>query len=752
MKRVWIGKGILAVGLLVLAGFLLGSDSITFYIWWILAGILGLLFQPLTARLFDTFTDKGWMFSKVIGILIPGYLTWFLVVIKALPFTGAACIGVTAVCVALMILWCFWDARRDRITLPEGQWNLVYWEEIIFLAMFLLWTYLAGFHPAAYGTEKFMDYGFMEAMMRSTTLPARDLWYSLEDINYYYGGQYFAVFLTKLTGTKVALTYNLMRTFVAGFLFVLPCSLVWQLLRDRMGKRLTGKRRCAPPLGGLLAGVAVSMAGNMHYVIYAWIRPWLADLGLVSKRDEYWFPDATRYIGHDPDVADKTIHEFPSYSFVLGDLHAHMVNLLFVILLLGLLYAWMRWRRRWGDQGKLGKKQILRELTQPGIWMAAFLLGVYQWTNYWDFVIYYVVIGGVVLFTNIVVYEGKAREVLAVTALQAVEVVAVALVVALPFTLNFTSMTQGVALAENHSRFYQLCVLWGLPTVLVFIYIVTLFWGKTGRKVHKILSEIRVPDLYILILGLCAVGLILLPELVYVRDIYENGNARSNTMFKLTYQAYLMFGVSMAYIIVRFLAVCRRKLMKAVGIIGLSLLLMTAGYFGNAVRNWFGEVWKPSLYQGLDATNFLEMDFPEDAAAIRWLQANVEGSPVVLEADGLSYTEYERVSAMTGLPTILGWYTHEQLWRGNDTDDLNAKSMEIQEIYTSFDEWQVLSLIQKYDVSYIFVGSTERDKYGSDLNEEMLRSLGEVVFQDEVYETYIIQVGENVSGSDEYLG
>ena len=96
---------------------------------------------------------------------------------------------------------------------------------------------------------------------------------------------------------------------------------------------------------------------------------------------------------------------------------------------------------------------------------------------------------------------------------------------------------------------------------------------------------------------------------------------------------------------------------------------------------------------------------------------------------------------MTGLPTILGWYTHEQLWRGNDTDDLNAKSMEIQEIYTSFDEWQVLSLIQKYDVSYIFVGSTERDKYGSDLNEEMLRSLGEVVFQDEVYETYIIQVG-----------
>ena len=60
---------------------------------------------------------------------------------------------------------------------------------------------------------------FMEAMMRSTTLPARDLWYSEGHINYYYGGQYFAVFLTKLSHTKVELTYNLMRTFVAGLAF-----------------------------------------------------------------------------------------------------------------------------------------------------------------------------------------------------------------------------------------------------------------------------------------------------------------------------------------------------------------------------------------------------------------------------------------------------------------------------------------------------------------------------------------------------
>lgn len=744
MKKTWIAKGILAAAILAAARWLLGKDSISFYLWWMMAGILGLLFQPLTARLFAGFSDRGWMFSKVLGILIPGYLTWVLVVAGILPFTGSSCIGVTAVCALFLLFWCWRDAKKDILTLPEGQGNLVYWEEIIFLSLFLLWTYLAGFHPEAYGTEKFMDYGFMEAMMRSTTLPARDLWYSQEKMNYYYGGQYFAVFLTKLTGTQVAVTYNLMRTFIAGLMFALPCSLVWQLLRDRLESGSEGKKKCVAPLGGLLAGAAVSLAGNMHYVIYAWIRPWLADLGIVSPRDEYWFPDATRYIGHDPETADKTIHEFPSYSFVLGDLHAHMINLIFVILLLGILYAWMR-QRRMMTQGrfeKFGKKLIVQELLQPGILMAGLLLGIYQWTNFWDFVIYYVVTGGVVLFANMIIYSGKARNVLIVTALQAVEVMGIAIAAALPFTLTFDGMTQGVAIARNHSAFYQLCVLWGLPIALVLLYIFSLLWGRVHQKIHCIMSEIAPADLYILILGLCAIGLIVIPELVYVRDIYENGNARSNTMFKLTYQAYLMFGISMAYIIFRFIAVCRKKIMKVAGIVGLCLLLMTTGYFGNAVRHWFGKVWDPSLYEGLDATRFLETDFPADAAAIRWLRANIEGSPVVLEADGLSYTGYERVSAMTGLPTILGWYTHEQLWRGNDVEDLNEKSAQVREIYTSTDEKRVSELLQEYGVSYIFVGSTEREKYGSELNDGLLQSLGTIVFEDENYGTYILQVGQ----------
>lgn len=97
------------------------------------------------------------------------------------------------------------------------------------------------------------------------------------------------------------------------------------------GKRAAIKASCTGACG-LLRGGAVSLAGNMHYVIYGCIRQWL---GL--NESAYWFPSSTRYIGYDPLVEnDRTIHEFPSYSFVLGDLHAHVVNVMFVLLVLGL--------------------------------------------------------------------------------------------------------------------------------------------------------------------------------------------------------------------------------------------------------------------------------------------------------------------------------------------------------------------------------------------------------------------------------
>lgn len=88
-------------------------------------------------------------------------------------------------------------------------------------------------------------------------------------------------------------------------------------------------------------------------------------------------------------------------------------------------------------------------------------------------------------------------------------------------------------------------------------------------------------------------------------------------MFKLTYQAYILFGMTMGYGIYRLIAVSKQKIFRILSGAGLVVLIWTVGYFGNAVHSWFGEVWNPSQYQGLDATTFLESDFPQDAAAIQ---------------------------------------------------------------------------------------------------------------------------------------
>ena len=740
--------------LVALSAFLLQGDVWTFWTWYLLALVLGAAAMPLTGRLFRRFQDRGWVFSKVTAIAVSGFLTWFLVAVKIIKFTTVTCIVVTLACAAASLILYYREQKNGFECIPFAHLDLVYTEELLFFTAFLLWTYFAGFHPAAYGTEKFMDYGFMEAMMRNKTLPATDLWYSQGKINYYYGGQYFAVFLTKLSGAKVELTYNLMRTFVAGLAFAMPFSLVHQMVTDRLGKARTGWKKALPSVTGILAGISVSIAGNMHYVVYGQIIPFIRKLK-GEEVSSYWFPDATRYIGFNPDVEDKTIHEFPCYSFVLGDLHAHVVDIMFVLLLLGLLYAWMKKVRTTElSRDSMSRREFWKkQLLMPQLLAAGALLGMFHWTNYWDFVIYFVVTCGAALFMNIIGQKGRSKWVLGVTAAQAAEILTLATVIILPFTLQFdtSNMVQGIALAKHHSLPHQLLVLWGLPGILTILFVVSLLIeklrGAEQKSLYHLLISIRLPDLFAVLMGLCAIGLVLIPELVYVRDIYENGNARANTMFKLTYQAYIMFGMTMIYAIFRLLVIGKNKILKVLAFIGLFLFVWTCGYFGNSVHSWFGTVWKPSQYKGLNATAFLETDFPEDVNGIRWLKDNISDAPVVLEANGDSYSEYERVSAMTGLPTIMGWYVHEWLWRG-DLADLNTKIEEIKEIYTSTDETRVKELLEDYNVSYIFVGSCERNKYGADLNNDLLKSLGEVVFQDSEYPTYIVKINLLVELTD----
>ncbi len=769
MKR--IAYFIIAIILLFIGRLMLQGDYIAFLQWWTAVTGVGLIFLPVTVLLFDRFHDKGYLFSKVIGIAVTGYLMWLFSSLHLMKFTTTSsviCVVISLALNGVLLLW-----RRKKRTDPVdnrafytkgGILDAVILEELMFFAVFLIFTYIRCFKPEAYGTEKFMDYGFMTSMLRSDYMPPQDFWFSGTNLNYYYVGQYMAAYLTRISFVKVSDGYNLMLMMVGAFAMVLPYSILYNVTRHFM-RNQGRQRRYLPAISGILGGAGVCIAGNMHYPVFQWLEPLVRKFfGMEANETKYWFPDATRYIGYHPETTDKTIHEFPAYSFVLGDLHAHVINIFFVLTILGLLFAWLMGREGVKDQPPTVREEILH----PAILAITFFIGVFHTTNFWDFPIYVVVAGGIILFSNLIVYNFKWKA-LWLTGLQGVFVIGVSSLVCLPFTLSFDQISTNIVLTEARTPINQLIILWGLPVFVVVCFIGALISNHNQAGEQKanlinsksadvdtrvaqkerppiivhFLSRMESADLYIFLLGLCAIGLIIIPEIVYVEDIYSGEYKRANTMFKLTYQAFIMFGLCFGYILPRLLCYGRTRRQRLNAGIGLALFLLSLTYCQNAVNSWYGNIFDRSGYEGLDATAFMENTMPDDNLAIGWLNENVSGTPVLLEANGDSYTDYQRVSVMTGLVTPLGWHSHEWLWKG-DPSLLDARALDIETIYTSFDEEQVKALIDKYNISYLYVGKLELEKY-EDVNHDLLKKLGTVVFSSPItqakpYETYIVQV------------
>jgi uncharacterized membrane protein len=146
----------------------------------------------------------------------------------------------------------------------------------------------------------------------------------------------------------------------------------------------------------------------------------------------------------------------------------------------------------------------------------------------------------------------------------------------------------------------------------------------------------------------------------------------------------------------------------------------------------------PSYYPGLvklstgtelnlDGSTWIKEKIPHDWEIINYFQKNIKGQPVILEAQGDSYSEFNRVSAYTGLPTVAGWWVHQWLWRGS-SEVVAQRVPDIVTIYESEDTKEVKELLDKYHVSYVIVSNMEREKY-KNLKEEKFKQLGKKVFQ-----------------------
>ncbi len=223
------------------------------------------------------------------------------------------------------------------------------------------------------------------------------------------------------------------------------------------------------------------------------------------------------------------------------------------------------------------------------------------------------------------------------------------------------------------------------------------------------------PSLPFLLLLIATGALLTLgPEFLYLLD---NFGQRLNTIFKFYYQAWALFGVA-ALAALDYL----RREFKMAGFIaaaGYGLALAVALLFPTyAVQSRAAEYRGPVTAESrqpatLNGLAQVERFDPDEYQAIMWLRQNVKGAPVIVEAVGGQYTGYGRISANTGLPTLLGWAGHEYQWRGDSTNEPGLRDPVVRDIYSPATSWEETAvLLNNYDVKYIVVGGLELTAYG----------------------------------------
>jgi len=807
--------------------------------WWLMLFGLGLLIWPLTKRIFSNFFDLGYPFAKILAILLLSYLTWLLGSLKILPFFRET-ILLVIVFLALINLLIFKTASKEvetkdaiayrlfpsflRVFRERGV-KILLFEELLFFLAFLFWAWVRAHEPSIHGLEKFMDFGFINSILKSNFFPPHDMWLSPSadpryngtfTINYYYFGHLTAAILTKLSGIDSAITYNLVLASLFALCFTGAFSIGGNLINSREHENTRTKERGEPTkfflfaiserlspifrssraisravrerknfrgrpqrsniLAGLLTAFLVTLAGNLH-PIYLFLK----------DSTKYWYPDATRFIPF-------TIHEFPIYSWVVADLHGHVFDIPFVLLAIAMLISVFSFQFSVFSLGLLG-----------------LVLAVLYMTNAWDGIIYFGLSGLVILVAHLKTsgrvdritkaqssklkaqsYNLKRKTRLSFKFFAVVLTFALLalsfLLFSLPFNLNFQPFVKGIGvncplsfLPEKWGPFifekqncqrspiWMLAILWGFFYFNAAAFLIYLFRSsskqtqnsklKTERTkkrfrdltcrfdiCHLRFEILRKVDIFLFLMIVLSTFLLIFPEFFYAKDIYP-AHFRANTMFKLGYQAFIMMSIASGYIIAQ--ALSRFKQMKkqiktdkffvillfCYFVILLPQLFLVSIYPYYAIVSYYGNL---KIYHGLDGAAWLKQQYPDDYEAIKWLKRNTKHEtcymlhvtcypPIVVEAVGESYTDYARVSAYTGLPTIIGWPVHEWLWRGS-YDEAGARIPEVQTIYESKDLEETKKMLEKYKVTYVFIGSLEREKY-KNLNEGKFNQLGKIVFQ-----------------------
>jgi YYY domain-containing protein len=633
--------------------------------WLVALTLLQLAVYPSLKKTFGSFAfPAAFPASLLIFTLVSWYCGLAQIPVQAalLPFLGLAA-------------WHLYH-RAYRIDELKSEWH---WEAL-FLVCFFLMLDIRFVNPTISYAEKFMDHGFLASVIRNPVVPPLDPWFAGGYLNvYYYLGYWMLGCLAIVSGVPSTIAFNLSLPTVFA-LSAISLYAIGTLLLDRF-RWLTLIVLILPNpalIYQLITGTAVNPA-------YDSSLSWLG----------------TRTI-------TNTINEYPLFSFVWGDVHAHVVsifNQIFLIFLLLFVY------RKWETLDRTAK----------GITMAliAISLGSMPLINTWDVLIYapiVLVIGLFILWRNRTSIDRSAWAFL-------LAVPPLSILCYLPFYIQLKANTGTIALVRTPSDPLQFLFVNGLFIAVFFALLVPEVrkrpWFLLAALPFAIAGYIAaaiaiIPLAYFAvkedrdfadILAVFGLAILVICELFYMKDNMGETYFRMNTVFKCYLPAWLMLGTAAFVKIGQWLSSWNRVPILAnrttIIVTIIVVCLLFAAPFSIKYQSGYGT-------GTLDGLTYLSNTHPGDAGAVAYLRS-LPGNEILVEAEGGDYTYYSRISSFTGIPAIIGQPFHEFMWRSDNTGWFATRKADIRDIYEQPD--LTIPLMKKYNATLLVVGETERGRY-----------------------------------------
>ena len=691
--------------------------------WWLALVIIGLVSFPLVSRVCSKLPDKGYSISKLVGLLILTFLVWMISSLNLLPF------GYISILISFFLLAAFsLFLGRKYLRLADWPRKPIIISESVFAASFIIFLLIMVGKPDIYfgGADYFMDFAFMGSIIRSDYFPPPDPWFAGSGLPYYYGGHLLAAILTVITRVPPAIAFNIA---VAMFFALAICA------SYGLGYNIT-KRKLYGFLAAIFVCIVGFITGAYQFIGYIFDADILGSSHITAPNIMEWMLNFDFWSA--PWLIPGAMAQYPYYIFLAGTLHAFMMSIPFQLMFITLIFALLR-KSHFSD--KIARLDTLLDVSILGL-----CLGFFSLINTWEYPVY-------ILFTVLAFVLLKIRRSIKGTLSILGGIIGLSLLLYIPYYLSRSvGGISGIGLVADRTDFASFFEAFALFLFLAFslLFILSkreLFRGR-GVILAAILTLVAiilasvllkfqlliivVPVIvlslyyiykskwktekeFILVLLLMGALLALFCEIFYIDDSYAPPWERFNTVFKMYVPLWIFLGISSAYAVFAVLSNLKGRIKVSWVVISVILLLASLIHpIASTVSATSGRHAGWGLTRGtLDGMAYVEIVDKGDYEALLWINEEIAGSHVILEAPGAVFQYTSRVSTFTGLPTVIGWTSWEVMWRGAWVE-VEERARDVEIIYNTSDNSEAMDLLRKYDVEYIYIGNLEQESYKSE--------------------------------------